>query len=241
MSVIHSAETSQPRGNVVDSRDYWETKTLKYDCLHDRIRRIIDRVDQMEPRTLLDVGCSTGELARAVGARLPDVTYYGCDISGLAVQRNDSDNVVQCDINAERLPFADRSFDCVIASGICEYVDDLPRFLDQLADRLAARGTLLVTYVNAHHISRLGRMLLGRKPVSNPTWRRLVSLKSFERLLEASGLAIVDQEITSGRIKNTDHHSRSYRNGEDGPLPSRGWSLPRWLARQIIFVCHKKH
>jgi len=185
------------------ARDYWEQKSVAYDCLHDRLWVMLREVARLQPSSLLDVGCATGEVARAVLASCPGIDYYGCDISHAAVAKLGRPNVVQCDLNHTGVPFANRRFDCVVASGICEYVRDQGAFLKQLAERLVPGGHLIVSYINSGHIARRWRRFRGKRPRDNATWQPLVSLPQFESLLENAGLRIERRIATNGRLTKT--------------------------------------
>jgi ubiquinone/menaquinone biosynthesis C-methylase UbiE len=76
---------------------------------------------------MLDLGCGTGEIARAGAAAGLRVT--GCDISELmlrsAMSRDPHGDVewVQLETQWRRLPFPTGSFDAVVAASVLEYVD----------------------------------------------------------------------------------------------------------------------
>lgn len=192
------------------ARDYWEQKSVAYDCLHDRLWVMLREVTRLQPRSLLDVGCAAGEVARAVLARCPGIDYYGCDISHAAVAKLGRPNVVQCDLNHTGVPFANRRFDCVVASGICEYVRNQGAFLRQLAERLVPGGHLIVSYVNTGHIARRWRRFLGKRSRDNATWQALVSLPQFETLLANAGLTVQRRIATNGRLTETTNFAAQF-------------------------------
>ena len=57
-----------------------------YEAFND-VRLLNERVDQTRPRTLLEVGCATGEFSRYLRFTYPAVDYYGIDISQPAIAR----------------------------------------------------------------------------------------------------------------------------------------------------------
>jgi ubiquinone/menaquinone biosynthesis C-methylase UbiE len=58
-----------------------------------------------------------------------------------------------------KLPYADASFDAVVASSVFEYVDDVSTVLHELARVLASGGVLLFTVPDpAHPVRRLERV-----------------------------------------------------------------------------------
>ncbi len=222
------------------ARNYWEVNSFKYDCLHGRLRLVAREIAKVSPRSVLDLGCSTGRLADALQAGLPRLRYYGCDVSQAAVERINRPHVVQCDLNVDGLPFGDLCFDCVAASGICEYIVDLPAFLDEVSRRLNADGSFVASYFNTRHVKRLLRMLAGRPPARNPCWQELVPPAHFERLLRGAGFTIERRLAARGRIKDS-------QPGEDRGVAlrwQRTWPriapLAHLLAHQLVYVCRRR-
>lgn len=222
------------------ARNYWEANSFKYDCLHDRLRLVAREITKLSPRSVLDLGCSTGRLADELQVRLPRLRYYGCDVSQAAVERINRPHVVQCDLNVDGLPFGDLCFGCVAASGICEYIANLPGFLDEVTRRLNPRGWLVASYFNTRHVKRLLRTLAGRPPARNPCWQELVSPAQFERLLHRAGFTIERRLAARGRIRN----SRPAEQLGVADRWQRTWPriapLAHLLAHQLVYVCRRR-
>jgi len=88
-------------------------------------------VETYRPASVLDVGCATGEMVRALEQR--GVRAAGIDISAWAYEHRVSDAVVLG--SAAELPWPDASFDVVISHDFMEHVhpDELPRVLAEQA------------------------------------------------------------------------------------------------------------
>jgi len=105
--------------------------------------------------TMLDLGCGTGEIARAGAAAGLRVT--GCDISELmlrsAMSRDRQREVewVQLDTQWRRLPFPTGSFDAVVAASVLEYVDEPSVVLAECARVLRPGGLLACTVPDPRH------------------------------------------------------------------------------------------
>ena len=104
---------------------------------------------------VLDLGCGTGELARAAaGARLETTA---CDISAAMLHlanHYDVDQLVQwiqLESGWNTLPFEDATFDAVVAASVMEYVADPVQILQQCARVLRSGGVLLCTVPNMAH------------------------------------------------------------------------------------------
>lgn len=97
-----------------------------------------------QPRTVLEVGCGSGELAAAL---FPDetVSYQGVDLSPEEVARAQASQPQRTFqvASAYQLPHGDAQFDLVVACEILEHVDDPRRALDELAR--VCGGYLLVS------------------------------------------------------------------------------------------------
>jgi SAM-dependent methyltransferase len=109
------------------------------------------------PACVLDFGCGTGELGRALAARGWQVS--GCDASPamLAVARAEAPHGswVQLEPMADRpLPFEPASFDAVVASSVFEYLADPGATLHQLAVVLRPGGWLFLTVPDPRSVLR---------------------------------------------------------------------------------------
>ena len=103
-----------------------------------RWRRFL--VSRIPPRTrVLDVATGTGMVAAELGGR-------GCNVVGLdqseAMVRKAKDGTLFVLGQAERLPFAEASFDAVTFTYLLRYVDDPAATLAELARVLRPGGTL---------------------------------------------------------------------------------------------------
>jgi SAM-dependent methyltransferase len=145
------------------------------------------------PSRILDVGCGTGRLALRLSRELPGARVVGCDFSrGMlrhAQARAGSPDWVQGD--AGRLPFADGSFEAVVSTEAFHWFPDPDLALAGFHRVLAARGRLLVAFVNPplRTLSRASRVVsswLG-EPLRWPTadaLRRQVEAAGFEVALQ---------------------------------------------------------
>jgi ubiquinone/menaquinone biosynthesis C-methylase UbiE len=95
------------------------------------------------PRRVLDLGTGTGAVARLVAARFPDAEVVGADISAQMVEQaqrlTDSSRVRYQVADAQKLPFADGSFDLITLGNMIPFFDELARVL-------TPAGRVLVAY-----------------------------------------------------------------------------------------------
>ncbi len=96
-------------------------------------------------RTILDVGCGTGDFGRLRPS--PGVVVNGVDVdAGAVAQAAQHERAVRVDLDAMPLPYADASFDAVLAKDIFEHVQD-PGRLAREVYRVTRRSGVVVASV----------------------------------------------------------------------------------------------
>jgi SAM-dependent methyltransferase len=106
-------------------------------------------------RRTLDLGCGEGRVSRdlkEMGHRV-----VGVDVSAtmLTAARVTDPSIDTCLADAARLPFADRSFDCVIAFMSLQDVDEMATAIEEAARVLETGGRLCLAIV--HPLNSAGR------------------------------------------------------------------------------------
>jgi SAM-dependent methyltransferase len=130
-------------------------------------------------RTILDVGCGTGDFGRLRPS--PGVIVNGVDVDAGAVERASRHERAVCvDLDAGPLPYADASFDAVLAKDIFEHVRD-PGHLAREVYRVTRRGGVVVASVVMARPQRV--------------WADYTHLRGFTRqsarmLLEDAGFSV---------------------------------------------------
>ena len=169
-----------------DRRDRAVAGYAGHDFLHRRMAcELLDRLDGVKrPFTqALDLGCLDGRIGRALQAR------------GIAVVSADAGHGfaraaggVQCD--EDRLPFADRSFDLVVACGGLDQVSDLPGALALIRRVLRPDGLFLGAFVGAVSLPRLRDALLSGEDRAVARIHPQVDVRSAGDLLARAGFAL---------------------------------------------------
>ncbi len=105
----------------------------------------------------LEVGCGTGGLLASAARLGLDVEGVDIALRWLVVARRRLDDrgvsVPLVAASAERLPYADASFDCVVADSLLEHLDDPPLAVAEWARVLRPGGTLLVWSPNRYSLA----------------------------------------------------------------------------------------
>jgi SAM-dependent methyltransferase len=129
---------------------------------------------------VLDLGCGSGELVRALTASGLRVT--GCDISPQMLRhardRGGCAGWVRLAPDWRRLPFASGAFDVVVATTVLEYVDEPVAVLRECARVLRPGGVMLYTVPDLRHPARWAEwfarrlVALSGERAGRPAWRR---------------------------------------------------------------------
>ena len=115
-----------------------------------RVRALAENIEAMVPagtRTLLDVGCGDGTLARAVVNRRPEIDATGVEISArphTAISVREFDGL--------QLPFADQSFDLVMLVDVLHHAEEPHTLLNEVA-RVAAKCVIIKDHLTGAWLS----------------------------------------------------------------------------------------
>ncbi len=98
-------------------------------------------VEKFRPKTFLDIGCSYGELVKA----LVDlgIDAYGIDGSEYALSKADNsikNRVFKINLNSESFPFNDKKFDMIGSFYSVEHIHDIDFFAKELTRTLKDEG-----------------------------------------------------------------------------------------------------
>ena len=163
----------------------------KYRTKNPLYRRLMDRflsdagalVGLADPGRVLEVGCGPGDLARRLFSSEQD--YIGVDISQEEVSRARSAHP-DLDFRAAsiyELPFADRSFDLVVACEVLEHLAEPRRGLDELNRVCSGHLLASVPWEPAWRLLNLARGAYLRQFGNTPGHLQHFSRRRFRRLV----------------------------------------------------------
>lgn len=118
-----------------------------------RLAFCIEAIEQTPPRTVIDVGCGTGDLlTRPLAERFPAICFIGLDSDEASLQyarsRPSLSNLSFA--NARQMTSDQAPIDLIIASEVIEHVESPEEFLGALRARLDSHGRLILTLPNGY-------------------------------------------------------------------------------------------
>jgi SAM-dependent methyltransferase len=155
--------------------------------------RLADRLDDVRRRfpQALDLGCRGGVLARSLAGRGGIETLVAADLSERMARQAGGQAVVA---DAERLPFAEASFDLVVSVLDLHWVNDLPGALIQIRRALKPDGLFLAALFGLETLRELRQALLEAEIAAeggaSPRVSPFVDLGDAGALLQRAGFAL---------------------------------------------------
>lgn len=122
---------------MVEKLSYYDERTINPQL----VQIYLDRLGPAE--RILDLGCGTGGFGREHDG---DAVVVGVDVDTHALQTaREFEEVLLVDLKENMLPFANRTFDAVVAKDILEHVPNPRPVVDELYRVLEPGGTVLAS------------------------------------------------------------------------------------------------
>jgi ubiquinone/menaquinone biosynthesis C-methylase UbiE len=148
------AQTSRP-SSLFDrwsaSYDSPAFQRATYRPIHDAVMACLRDV---EPATVLDLGCGTGRLTQRLASSFPDALVVGLDLSGGMLahaadrsQATDQGSLALVRADAASLPLARSSVDLVVCTESFHWYRRQDRVLEGLAEALRPGGRLIIASI----------------------------------------------------------------------------------------------
>lgn len=116
---------------------------------------IFDNLELEEGSKLVDIGCGRGFYLKALKKFWPKLKITGVDLNEKYLEETERNlvglRVKLIKANAEKLPFADNSFDRIIVSEVLEHVSDDRKALAEIHRVLKPAGIAMISVPNANY------------------------------------------------------------------------------------------
>lgn len=111
----------------------------------------LDRIAWRGDERVLDIGCGPGVYQTLLAQKQPNVEYFGADFSlGILANHALPQALSQADVQA--LPFADNSFDLVMANHMLYHVPNIAQALQEIRRVLRPDGVLMAATNSITHV-----------------------------------------------------------------------------------------
>ncbi|MCX6816286.1 MAG: class I SAM-dependent methyltransferase [Candidatus Beckwithbacteria bacterium] len=155
-------------------------------------------------KKILDVGCCEGTLGKYLKQHKQAVVF-AIDISSQAItqaQKN-LDQAFTLNIETDRLPFPQKSFDVIICADILEHLFDPLAVLKKLKPFLKNNGIFILSIPNIANIKIRWNLLLGRfyyqkDGIMDDSHVRFFTRKTSQKLVADAGLKILALDYSPG-------------------------------------------
>ena len=174
-----------------------------------RVDFYLKELGDLTGRRVLDAGCGGGLVARELAVAGAEVVGVDRSLGSLEVARRAVDRSIgsfrPVRGRLERLPFADGSFDAVVAADVLEHLPDLPAAVAELARVLAPGGGFVFDTVNRTSWSWFTAVfgleqVLRMVPRGTHDWRLFIRPEELDRLLRGASLQPVTLTGLAPRI-----------------------------------------
>jgi 2-polyprenyl-3-methyl-5-hydroxy-6-metoxy-1,4-benzoquinol methylase len=163
---------------------------------HEKLLTLLRRPDRV-----LDVGCSTGYLARRLQERGSSVVGLDLDERAAEEARRYCEAVHVGDVETMELPFEPASFDAIVAGDFIEHLRDPGAFLERIRPLLRPGGRLVLSTPNIANWAMRLSLLFGRFRYTewgllDRTHTHLFTRKTLRECLERAGYRITAFDFT---------------------------------------------
>ncbi len=213
----------------VDGKDISETNQIVWSAIN------------WKDKTVVDVGCGTGETAAGIAA-LGARRVFGIDYAEAAVREAKRRHVAE-NLAFVRASLADwsESADVLVSCGTLEHTENPKTDLRRMIDLVKGRGTIILTcpyFINIRGFVWMSLALLLDVPMSL-TDRHFISPFDIEEWLVGTPMRLettrfFDYERANGKVMLEDMRKRLTNALRDANLPNDGVERTiQWLAKVI--------
>ncbi|MGB1286407.1 MAG: class I SAM-dependent methyltransferase [Aggregatilineales bacterium] len=215
----------------------------------DTIAWSVNSLDWRGDERVLDVGCGPGIYYERLMENHPGVQYTGMDLMTGMMQNHPADASNLLRANVLKLPFADGSFDVLMANDMLYHVVEVEQAIQELKRVIKPEGTLMVTTNSINTmpemqvLMRRAIVLLTRHGAAGVRAPAMPSdnfaLENGTRILSRYFYAVVRHDLPGSLVfPDVDpaiHYLESFRNLRETQLPDDVvWEDVMMIMRQQI-------
>jgi 2-polyprenyl-3-methyl-5-hydroxy-6-metoxy-1,4-benzoquinol methylase len=154
-----------------------------------------------EDKRVLDVGCSSGYLARPLVERGCVVVGIERDPDAAEVARTVCENVLVGDVETMSLPFEHESFDVILCGDLVEHLRDPEGFLARVRPLVRSSGRVVLSTPNVANWAMRLNLLAGRwryteRGILDRTHAHLFTRRTLLEALDLAGYRVVRLDYT---------------------------------------------
>lgn len=222
--------------------------------LHDVVLRHLESAEK-----ILDIGCGAGGVY-APGLLRSARHVAGIDLAPLALRHARAKGIAAAAADLQqRLPFADASFDGILANEVLEHLFAPHEAVREMARLLKPNGVVVLSVPNIAHFPNRLRMLGGKfvggglPATANEPWRdphiRFFTPDSLRRMVDANGFEVTHEYGNGAAVlREFPGVSRVLRRAAgkerlrqlSDPLEPLGYVWPSLLAGRIMLAARKR-
>lgn len=182
-----------------DAKKYLTLNPLKQILVNKFLNDIYFEVEQVQPKTILDIGCGEGFVDMFLFQKNPQYQIKGIDISKKTVGRvkKQAPKLMAQQGDAYNLPFRENTFDLTICMEVLEHLNEPQKAITE-ARRVSKKYCLfsvprepifsLLTFFSGKYLKRLGR---------HPDHVNFWTKKSFKELMQKHFSKLIVFKVSS--------------------------------------------
>lgn len=183
-------------------RQNFSAHARDYDC-YAKVQKIVVNglmnrlsTDHLHNRIALDLGTGTGELAKKLREREPEITIFVADIAhAMTCSAADHvENVFAFDADAESLPLGDETIGLLLSASMYQWVNDIPRAFAEVQRVLQPDGLFAFALFGAGTLHELrdsyAAALLEKEETIQSHMQKFPGLEDVAAALRCAGLTI---------------------------------------------------
>lgn len=181
-----------------NSKDNFDKQACDYENGHDgrfvkiMYNEIVRRVEKINPESILDVGCGTGNILSILRQKC-DSKLYGMDISENMIKKAKMKLGKYAEFkvgDSEFMPWKDNSFEMVVCNASFHHYPNPEKVLSEMKRVLVPKGTLIIGDPTAPFIFRQLLNFCCKRGSTGDY--RIYSMRELEGMLEKCGLHVFE-------------------------------------------------